>query len=177
MKYARVEGGEVVETRNNLPSNFKSVSGFANLSEDERKQHGWYDIVNLTVPFKDYYEKSGENCIYDSNSDTVTFETTYTNMLLASYKIKRINQLKQSTAEHVFNVIPSWQRENATVTIALNGVNSPYTLTKAVNILNFAKQHKEAVDIIEQQILDATTHEEVKALPIIVDDINFVEVE
>lgn len=75
-KFAYVENGIVDSVYDELPTNWKNISNFYTLEEDQRKQYGWYSVESTPFPFDPSTQILGQE-IYTFDGDRV----------IASYEI------------------------------------------------------------------------------------------
>ena len=178
MVYGYLNNGEI-ESVGQLPKSWKNVSNIYLLSESELNNLGWYkvDMFDLST-LEDWQIVIGApSYSFDEENKIILESYVIEDKDLTEYKIEKITALKTNTFWYVDKILPTWVRENANVSIALGGVDSPYTLTKAKNILSYTMLVKAKVDEIEQEIINAISHEEVNEAVSVIDYIDYIGVE
>ncbi len=86
MKYCLVENGEITEEPQEIPRNWRNVSGLNLLSPKELLEQGWYPVEYVTIPYNNTsHYVAGHNLGVQSDKVTLTDRiATYTRFQLES---------------------------------------------------------------------------------------------
>jgi hypothetical protein len=72
--YVYVNNGIIEELHDEIPNNWKNVSNFYVLTEEERKQLGWYNVVKIQPEYDPNTQTLGY--VYQYLKDNLVYETT-----------------------------------------------------------------------------------------------------
>lgn len=94
--YVYVENNQVIESVENLPRNWRNVSGLSLLSLAELRQLGWRPVVTAEIPFDPSYQIKGDLTFEVTDEEVVATPTiTDQNVLsLIEARKSQINRLR-----------------------------------------------------------------------------------
>jgi len=150
VKYYRLDEQKVIDTVTEIPQEMW-----------ERKQLLPYELVWVEISD---LEVLPENT-FEILSDKV-LETKYTSIhipTLDELKANKIELLKSSTLNYTYEKVPQYKREQ--IFSQLSGVDWGLNVEDINKVNNWLKQHKTEVDLIEIDILNCVSKEELDLLP------------
>lgn len=154
--YARVEYGNVIETRAELPRSTETISNFYLLPESQRRMNGWYTVTEDTRTCPEFYT---EAVSYSMVAGDVVQTKTFTAIPLNEAKAALLQRVKSKASKEILDTVPQFKQINAAL-----GIYSPEVTASIKDIIT---QHKTWADEMETLISQASS----------VDDLSQIQVE
>lgn len=154
-KYALVQEGTVVKV---VPGEETTINHIEKATVSQRLSRGWYEYTEV-VPKRTDWEQYTQEVSYLIDEELGTVEGTVqkTVTLLDDYKQAHIRRLKATASQHIYSQAPTYKQIN----VALGVTGYEENSDKAASIKQLINDTIAVVNLREQQILAATTHEEV----------------
>lgn len=150
--WAQIINEEIVEKT--LPRNFKNVSNFNLLPDEEKKTYGWYKIQDNVPVLEEWQTKTANPLKLENNEVIRTYIVN--DKKLSDYKSEKIKQLYSLVEMNTLDKYPIRKQVNA--------LANRYTEQENLEINTYIDTVKADMDTFEQTILDAANYETVKSL-------------
>jgi hypothetical protein len=158
VQYARVDDNEVKEVKD-CPKNYKNVSNFYLLSDEEKIIYGWYPVEEINVTPKDW--ESFGDYVHQIESNKVIRSRKIHSITLDEYKERKCITLSSNTKMYVYSVYDIHKQ--------LSAAMGNYSTEENEAIKSFTNKHKDEVRRLKVLIENATTFEQVEQQPNIVE--------
>lgn len=129
------------------------MSNFYLPSDEEKKQHGWYEVQNQ-MPIKEEWQKYGPvELKYDEATDSVIKTAKAENIGLDNYKAVKLRELSTNATNEILRVAPEYKQRNAAMGL--------YEADKVEQIKSDVQKVRTEHDAKEAQILSANSYAKV----------------
>ena len=157
-KWCYVKDGEI-KYIGRLPYSFDGQAGLTTKSKKELAKLGWLPLENEIVTAKPWQTVVDDG--YEIMKTKVVKKYKLVDKQLDQFKQERIKLIKQNASNEILSRYPEYKQINAALGI--------YDTKKQQEIIDAINKVRAEVDEKEQEILNATTYEEVDAvyLPIV----------